>query len=45
MKTINLFIEEDQKKQLQDRKEKTGIPISFQIREAIDLYFKSIKGE
>lgn len=43
MKLISFKIENKIHEILKDRKLKTGTPISFQIREAIDLYIQQNK--
>jgi hypothetical protein len=43
MKRTNVFLTQAQLKKLADLKAKTGVPVSEQIRRAIDAYLKIAK--
>lgn len=45
MKQISLNISEEQINILKKQKQKTGVPISYQIRDAIDQYIKKNMGD
>jgi len=42
-KRIVISLDEDQRKALDKLKEKTGSPLAFMIRKAIDQYLKAVK--
>jgi predicted DNA-binding protein len=42
MKQLSFHISEEQINILKKQKQKTGVPISYQIRDAIDQYIKKL---